>query len=518
MGGRGPHHPRRAPCAAGATGRSRSAAMNRSYTVGVELGNGVAVAGVPHPTIASQPKRPIASIVGLMVSLRTKMTKNRRGGSGTHRVFLPRAVALITVWVLMTLGAAACETEDELRNPVVQSEPTASQTRQSPGVEVGLSPWPPAEVKFSREQAIQIARKRCTGSSPEVTAVENPHDPVARLMPVSEFEDRVAGRSSPHGADQLVWVVQLEGESFGAGIAAVSRRQPPPFHYVACAVDAQSGEVTRSSRTRAQPVFLPTGISPIVPSPAFDPNLGSAVEARGTVGFNREAAIELVRSVYRSAPGLLVDRAEIELVRYSGYCPGQGLFPSPTPGGPPNAPSPGVQCGLEWAFSQPSTDRLTWLVIIPVALELDACGPSRAPDNPLAPNNTCWSQQIFTLIDAETGKQYGDGGNGRGGPLVTNEEHQALVRFAWAEGWWELWHQVKDYGGQQLPEGLAASLDRPDAPTPTPTRERTVPPDATPSPTPATRTRRGPRACKRGERCHPQRNPASRSLTSRPSP
>lgn len=109
---------------------------------------------------------------------------------------------------------------------------------------------------------------------------------------------------------------------------------------------------------------------------------------------------------------------------------------------------------------------------------------SDAPITDMPAHLTCWSQPIFALVDAETGERYGDGpAGGVIGPLVTNEEQQALTRFAWAEGWWELWQRLRAFAGEPLPEGLAASLDRPDAPAPTPIPVPAMPADATPTPT-----------------------------------
>lgn len=91
---------------------------------------------------------------------------------------------------------------------------------------------------------------------------------------------------------------------------------------------------------------------------------------------------------------------------------------------------------------------------------------------------------LESMDETEEGENFG-----RSLYWFTNTEVQALQRFAWAEGWWELWHQLKPYTDRTLPEGFAASLDRPDAPTPTPgpptpTPDPSLPPTATPTPAP----------------------------------
>ncbi|MBI4218877.1 MAG: hypothetical protein HY682_01955, partial [Chloroflexi bacterium] len=294
------------------------------------------------------------------------------------------------------------------------------------------------------------------------------------------FEDRTKSYG-PHNSGDYVWVVQFEGES-------TDRFETTHLRYAGCAVDAADGVVRQEFRRAAEPLLLPKSLLNRLPSEASDVNLGTAVEAQGPVSFSREAAKGFVASKYgRAGVGrgdwTVGSKAEIELVRYTGLCHGKltdAAAATPTPGGPPVTPGPRrVQCGVEWGWED-SRDRLTWLVIIPVEIDLSPCGPGASQGY-----FTCWSQPLFILIDAETGEQYGDGGTGGiMGPRVTNAEFQALSRYAWAESWWDLWHEVRAYAGQPLPDGLAASLDRPDAPTPTPFPSPVVPSDVTTTPTP----------------------------------
>ncbi len=108
------------------------------------------------------------------------------------------------------------------------------------------APGPTASAfPISREQAIQTALWY-TGSMPEVTAVENPRNPAACLMTLREYQERIGERGSfLTDPDALVWVVQFEGESYSAGIAAEPRTQ---FNYVVVVMDAQSGRMIAQRR------------------------------------------------------------------------------------------------------------------------------------------------------------------------------------------------------------------------------------------------------------------------------
>lgn len=402
---------------------------------------------------------------------------------------------VLTVAVFIVLGTviSACGAKEPPQNaPTITEAKMSEPGRFLPKTEPNASRWPPEHVKIKRERAVEIARTVCTKAFPGVPAAfENPRNPVARLMRFREFEDRIQSQLPLHDSNPYVWVVQFEGDSFGA---SPGQERWAMYRYAACAVDARDGVVRGEFRRQGEPLILPTEMLNGVPSEIPDVHLGSAVEAEGTVQFEREAAIALAQKRYggsvsgRSGGYFLAERAEAELVRYTGTCHRRlEKVPTatPTPGGLPGTPRPQrVQCGAEWG-SEDSRDRLTWLVIIPAELRMTGCGPERTP---LA--STCWSQPVFALIDAETGEQYGDGGSGGvGGPRVTNEEFLALTRFAGAQGWWELWHRVRAFADQPLPEGYAASLDHPDAPAPTATPVPAVPLDASPPPTPTPRPR-----------------------------
>jgi len=107
---------------------------------------------------------------------------------------------------------------------------------------------PTPATPITREQAIEIALQRLT-SMPEVTAVENPRNPVARLMKLRDYDVGYAtGSPFLPNPDTLVWVVQFEGTSYSAGIAAEPRTQ---YSYAMVVMDAQSGNVITGSRTFA---------------------------------------------------------------------------------------------------------------------------------------------------------------------------------------------------------------------------------------------------------------------------
>lgn len=98
---------------------------------------------------------------------------------------------------------------------------------------------PTPATPITREQAIQIAFQQVSMSSPGVTAVENPRNPVARLMTEVEWA-QLRGAVGAREPDRLVWVVQFQGTSYSAGIGAVPRTQ---YSYATVAIDAQSGQI-----------------------------------------------------------------------------------------------------------------------------------------------------------------------------------------------------------------------------------------------------------------------------------
>jgi len=109
----------------------------------------------------------------------------------------------------------------------------------------------PSAPLLAQEQAVNIALSWVIRPMPGVTPVENPRNPVARLMTLLEYGERVGEGGQFTEPDPLVWVVQVEGESYSAGIAAAPRTK---YGYATVVIDARSGTVIRMSRTFA-PLF-----------------------------------------------------------------------------------------------------------------------------------------------------------------------------------------------------------------------------------------------------------------------
>jgi len=131
----------------------------------------------------------------------------------------------------------------------IQVAPTPGPTgtpADSAGQPVTGTPTPVTPI--TREQAIQIALGEISIPQPEVSAVENPRNPVARLMTEAEYA-RARGAVGALHPDRLVWVVQFEGVSYSAGIGAV----PPlrQLNYATVAIDAQSGNIIGTDYTYA---------------------------------------------------------------------------------------------------------------------------------------------------------------------------------------------------------------------------------------------------------------------------
>jgi len=114
-------------------------------------------------------------------------------------------------------------------------------------------PGPPTPItRITREQAIQIALSS-TGIMPAATAVENPRNPVARLMTLGEYQARFNLSSGPRDAAMLVWVVQFEGTSYSAGIG--SAWPFTQYNYAVVVLDAESGNVIATTRLQQEPLF-----------------------------------------------------------------------------------------------------------------------------------------------------------------------------------------------------------------------------------------------------------------------
>lgn len=387
---------------------------------------------------------------------------------------------------------AAAPTSDS-QGGATRSTPTKPPATPTPASQQDSSVWPPPGVNVTHDRAMQIARSKCLGAEPEMSPVSNPRDPVVWLMTTAEYEGRAGARTAGYSTSRYVWAVQFLGESH----TAVDRSSSGVTDYFAeCAVDANDGQVQQINRSKT-PFLLPEGIAPTLPRATSSVNSGRAVLTTEPVDFTREQVQDFINQHFggpygRTAP--LPGYAQIELVRYTApHCP-----PPAVPGAALTATAYAVattesvpliktatarsmlaetQCEL-LLRSRPGKDQLTWLVVVPTQFQLNSCGPKSA--NGLI--RTCWSSQILALLDAQSGEEFGDLAVGVNGPNLSASEFQELQRYAWSEGWWALWYQIKGHRGDRLPEGLAASLDRPNAPTPTPRPAPEILPLATPTP------------------------------------
>ena len=371
--------------------------------------------------------------------------------------------------VVVAAFTLACGTDDrQAQDPDGLGTPIGSSAGGSASSNIEQS-WPLPGVEITREQAIALAYLSCTGSAPEVTAAREPHNPVARLMTRGEYEMRLGG-SSFRGPSEPVWIVQFEGESYSAGLATMTGVEPSLYRYVGCDIDARTGEVQGGFRRASEPLLLPQQVLRNVPGEVPDPNYGVFLPPRDTPWFTREQLIALLRERF-GAWYFHPERAEIELVAYTEAA-GLQLDPeavhpvTPTP--VPRSGYPAV--AISENHGQPVlVDRLAWLAIVPVEFGYDRCLGGPISFDPQATRSICFYAASWTVIDAHSGETLLLGsGLGAPSPQVTSDESGALQRLAWAEGWWEMWHQVKEYAGERLPVGLAGVLDRPDAPTPTP--------------------------------------------------
>jgi len=314
---------------------------------------------------------------------------------------------------------------------------------------------PTPEILISREQAVGIALARMTEGKfmpGESSPVQNLREITVRFMPIEEYEGLGGGSGTftgtGYGASGHVWVVQarVNGRSQipdGSG----SYR---PTRYAIEAVNTKTGLISAAARIVDEPFFISAEYAPDVyeldfPADPATPTKISRAEVR-----------QMIRDEYEtdSSGGNRMNfgKMELELVHSAE----RGL--------------------LWWAF-------------IPQEFGRASCSGPPSVDGR---HFFCWVSAIWQFIDADTGAIYQGGNFGKLGPRVTGEEGQALFRFAQAEGWWELWHRLKPYTGEALPDGFAAALDRPDSPTPTPgpptpTPDPNAPAPPTPTPVPGIR-------------------------------
>jgi hypothetical protein len=103
-------------------------------------------------------------------------------------------------------------------------------------------------------EAIKIAMTAAGRSAPEVTEVKDPRNPIAKLMVgksgvawpgVRELSSELAA------GEKYVWTIQIEGDSYPAGISA---HVDDVYHFTFYVLDASNGQVMSSAR-RDEPFF-----------------------------------------------------------------------------------------------------------------------------------------------------------------------------------------------------------------------------------------------------------------------
>ena len=149
----------------------------------------------------------------------------------------------VTFWALilsiaLMLIPAACARAD--RTPLPTTERQDGDT----------TPTPVSHI--TENQAIATALEMVTMPMPEVTGVQNPRNPVARLMTLGEYEEQYTSGRSARDPATPVWVVQIEGESESAGIVLPSGRTQ--FQYSVVVLDARTGSSIAGSRS-PEPIF-----------------------------------------------------------------------------------------------------------------------------------------------------------------------------------------------------------------------------------------------------------------------
>ena len=405
------------------------------------------------------------------------------GGMGLRRYLAPAAtvifIALVVAMFIFFMNS------DDSGGPA----PAASST---PGSEL---PTPAASPALTRDQATQFAEDAFARDGDRATAVDNPHDMVTRLMRVKDIPSHPEGDLVVVFArheDTLIWLAQVEGTSRPPQAMLDQGAEDVTYRFNAVAIDASTGEVVARMQSEYEPFILPLAF---LPEGLASAGIDERNISRDSLPITEDAIRDLIATEYGDSRSANIDAMELALVRYSSPNSGTGSIgptatptaagATPTPGGRDLFVPSGQATSAPLSTATPTSDRLSWLVILPSRMGFDdSClisGP--AGERHL----TCWMSVDYYFFDVETGAEYDGGGNGFIGPNVTNEERQALSRFAWTEGWWALWHEVREYNREPLPAGLAAQLDRPNAPTPTPYPPTATPPaDATPTsiPTP----------------------------------
>lgn len=173
---------------------------------------------------------------------------------------LPRLAPLLGILLLMGCGAAALGRESEAPEPAVSNN------------------------QLGREHAIERALEELGQPWPEVTAVNNPRNPEARLMTLGEYEGEFMDGPSARDGTIPVWVVQVEGASRDDGIVPSESRQG--YGYAVIALDARTGEVF-GTRHSSDPVFAenPDSATQRTPEPTSAPAATAEEWSAGAIDY-----------------------------------------------------------------------------------------------------------------------------------------------------------------------------------------------------------------------------------------
>lgn len=179
-------------------------------------------------------------------------------------ISVTRCLTLLSMGLLMTLTACV---EEATPTPVPATSTPMPTPTATPIVERQDGAATPTSVsRITENQAIARALEMLTGPMPEVTGVQNPRNPVARLMTLGEYEEQYFSGGSALDPATLVWVVQIEGKSEDAGIVPPSERKQ--YRYSVEVLDAQTGRSIAGSRG-LDPIF-PEGTCIPLPFALFD--------------------------------------------------------------------------------------------------------------------------------------------------------------------------------------------------------------------------------------------------------
>jgi hypothetical protein len=335
-------------------------------------------------------------------------------------------------------GVAACGTDEDLL--------WSDQQQVASGGEVADS-----DNYMTRSQAIEIVRDRYgwgTVVDGESDPIDEPGRIVTRIMGLEEFEQiHGIGASKTggvgYGSTGPVWVVQVRVDSENAALPRGDAGGNTEFRYAIWAIHVVNGSNVAEQFNRAEPLFISAEITNEEMN-----DLKFVEQAIIPTNISRDEALRIIKADHAGGRNDLLDRVEIDLVATAD-------------GG------------------------VVWWVYVPEELGAGKCFGGPDSERHL----WCMDAAAWWFVDSSTGEvEFIESARTRV-YFLKSREAQSLQRFAWAEGWWELWHRLKPYDGRELPIGFAESLDRPNSPTPTsgppmPTPDPNELPRPTPTPAP----------------------------------